>query len=261
MLGEIEIGDDNKDIMIAEVGVDLGSGAGVAVAVSMTKGRYSDIRVFCNDDTAGGDDLQSTISGLNGGAGQNYTVSVNDVDGKITISAAGDFTIAWTDTNLRDELGWAADLTPAATGFTSPNGHKYRFAADRAIWWRRINDTELDEAVNVSHDGGMTARRFFESVLGVMEYRYVVADEELELWTFWQDIVRNRKAFNLYPDRANNTVWDKTSNDEGYRRWKLHESAKGWEPSYPQKPYAVHRHLMWPLRQDPRDSEFIAVGT
>lgn len=47
--------------------------------------------------------------------------------GKVTISSSASFTLTWTSTDLRDVLGFAADLTPTNTTFTSPN-------QARALW-------------------------------------------------------------------------------------------------------------------------------
>ena len=165
MLGEVTIeASHNVGFTISETGVDLGAGAGNPIAISLTTGRYADVRVLAND--AGANDLASTISCLNGGAGQNYTVSVSDTTGHVTIYASGGhtFAIVW-NASLRSIFGFNANIN-GFTSYTSPSVHKYAFYADRALWWRRINDTELDEAVTVAHDGQSVSEQGDEQRVG-----------------------------------------------------------------------------------------------
>ena len=257
LLGEVTIDADSKDFTLAETGVDLGGGAGVAVPLSLTTGTYADVRVLCND--AGAYDLKSL---LDGAGGQSYSVAPSDSTGRVTITAGGgnNFAIVWTDTDLRDMLGFTGNISGATTQ-TGTNVHANGFYPEQAAWWREVDSSELVEAVMVPDAGGMVADHFYERISGLLEYRFVVDDEEALLRNLWDNLIKQRLSFNFYPDRTVNSAYNVSSMRTGYRRWKLHESVKGWTAPWPHRPWSKRRHLKWPLRHDTEDSDFQAVGT
>lgn len=261
LLGEVTVDGDNDSFTLAEVGVDLGGGAGVAVPLTLTNGRYPDVRVLCND--AGADDFESTISGV--GAGQNYTVSIVDSTGIVSIAALGvknNFSIVWTDVALRDLLGFTGNLA-GANAYTAPNQHQLSWYCDNPPTRLILDPTERRGSLTVADDGTPVGTYWYEHALGTFAYRYVVDDEHTEIVDFWEDIVRRHATtFNLYPNRDDNALYDRDSNPDGRQRWVLHEGVKGLDLTYPHTPqWNAVRALEWRLRRDVGDSKFVSVGT
>src|SRR5690348_4669992 len=119
-----------------DTSVDDGGGAATA---TLTAGdRYS------------GDVCTDFAAVLDSATGQTFTVSIDPDTGFCTISvASGTFTLSWTDTELRDYLGFAGNLTPAAASFTGTLGCQ-------GLWCPNCpvdgDDLQLDKTGNLRTD-------------------------------------------------------------------------------------------------------------
>lgn len=115
--------------------------------------------------------------------------------------------------------------------------------------------------MTVAHDGSITSDYFYERTVGRLEYLWETESEENSFLTFWEDILRKRLSFNMYKNREDNDTFSRTTNTDGYSRWRVHEGFKGFLGSYPYRPYASLRRISFELRKDVGDSAFLSGAT
>lgn len=249
LLGEVEIDDLSDDFRLDRAGIQRQD-------VKMTQGLYANVRVLCVDSAA--DSLQAKLRAVD--PDNNYAVAVSDTTGIVQIGADAAFTVEWTDTNLRDLLGFTGNLN-AANVYTGAVQHKYAFYPSRPFWWYVTDQSDLVSAVTFTHDGHTVSDFFYENNKGELEYQWYVTDEEDAVKTFWEDVVRQRRTMTFHRNRTDNTVFNRTSNTDGYMRIVLsHDHSGGFSGTYPYKPYSAWRKFKWSVRVDVDDGRFVSAG-
>jgi hypothetical protein len=246
LLGEVDITSTSDTFILTRAGV-----AGSPFTINLDQGKYADVRLLATNAVQYG--LKFWLNQKDGA--NNYDVAVSDTTGIVQIAGDANFSITWTDTTLRDVLGFSGDLAGNNT-FTGATQHKYGFYPERPYWWYDLDQSEIEAAITVSHSGDMTSDFFYERTTGVLEYQWRVSTEQEELRTFWDDIVRQHKSFNLYRNRADNTAYHRSTNTDGYDRWRLSETTRGFTGAYPYRPFAEWRRFAWNLRQDTKNTNY-----
>lgn len=167
---------------------------------------------------------------LDGIGNATYTVSIDDGSetstGKTTISASGGsvtaFQIVWTDTAMRDTLGFTGTVSGALT-YTSTNHCKYLWlpncgrtgdvpepVTSQAWFGRGTADTTVVRApsgqtVAINYNTLHNARLQWLTVQGKKSWKgsEAVTNESFE--QFWRDVLRYGKRFRYHPDRSVDT--------------------------------------------------------
>ena len=164
--------------------------------------------------------IQQNLNNLN--ANSTYTVTVDSTSdtstGKVTIAVTGvaTFDITWTDTVLRDILGFTGNLSGAAT-YTGGNQARYLFLppcgrspsllapdGDAGVPLR-------DGNLNVAPDGTLYAMSFatryvdrigFSALRGSSTWTYFETTVNQSLQTFWVDVISKGYPFRYFPVRS-----------------------------------------------------------
>ena len=167
--------------------------------------------------------MQAVIRAWEGGARfPAAAVTYDDATGKVTIDYGGvDGDLVWTDTALRDLLGFAGDLT-GADAYEADNQARYvwrpaytltDYPGDRTAWWapdstsisRRADDgTTFGLKGEVLYGGDFEYQLLPET--DVIICADTVAYESLE--QFWLDVVHEAQPIRCYPDRTLNAEAD-----------------------------------------------------
>ncbi len=150
------------------------------------------------------------------------TVTYAHATGKVTIDFGGvDGDLVWTDTALRDLLGFTGDCT-GADSYEADNQARYvwrptltltDYPGDRSTWWAP-DSTSIE---HVSEDGSTYGCKGSLLYAGGFEYQLLpetdviicsdtTAYESLE--QFWLDVVHEAQPIRCYPDRTLNTSGD-----------------------------------------------------
>lgn len=203
-LGKFQLTNSEKDFVINDGGGDQ--------TVALTVGFY-----FIADE----DSLCTHMTGLIQALGGNYagmTVAYDADTGLITIDCDGTTTgITWTDTGLRDLLGFTANLS-GATSYTGTHQARYVWRPSRAITGYPAAMTypegPLVERSTTrlfrANDG--TLRSIEGSLLYDGSFRYEnltkaeVITSSSTVWEtlqqFWKDVVHKGMVINFYPNRT-----------------------------------------------------------
>ena len=144
--------------------------------------------------------LLSTLeAALETASGGGFTVTGSFGEGgtgKVTIAInSGSFTLTWTDTDLRDALGFTGNLTPSAASFTSTNASPAVFLPDCPII------TPFGSADNGLEEADAA---FSESPTGLVYAVY--AQRKRVLWAQW-DALSHAKS-RIAGETTTNTSWE-----------------------------------------------------
>lgn len=173
--------------------------------------------------------LTALKTALDGSATLNgvYTVSLaDDADtdtGKVTISApsVGNISITWSNTDIRDRLGFTGDVSGATTHtgteqaeylYLPPVGRDDSFMAPDGD--AGLEETDL--VVSTSPDGSMVATKFqtryldslgFSLVKGSAMYVKHEATDNESLQKFYQDVLGKGLPFRYHKDRSDDATF------------------------------------------------------
>ncbi len=144
--------------------------------------------------------LLSTLeTALEAASGVGFTVTGSFGEGgtgKVTIAInSGTFTMTWTDTDMRDALGFTGNLTPAAASFTSTNASPAVFLPDSPIVTPfGAGDNGLEEA----------DAAFSESPTGLVYAVY--GQRKRSLWVQWDAL--SHAKFRIAGETTTNASWE-----------------------------------------------------
>jgi hypothetical protein len=174
--------------------------------------------------------IQTALTGSTGAA--TYAVSISDDDetgtGKVTISASGGsvtaFAISWTDTAMRDALGFTGNLSGALT-YTSTNASPYLWlpncnragdhpdpASGQSNFGRPVRDTSVTLAPSGVHTAFFYNTRYqsrirFPCLTGRKVWKAVESTTNESYETFWTNTVGKGRRFRYHPDRSSDSAY------------------------------------------------------
>lgn len=212
----------------------LGSGGSKDVtfggtAVQVTTGSY-----FVRGYTAEGGQLVDAVQTAMTAAGLASASATISDDGFVTLSASGAFTVTWTNTTLRDILGFTGNLT-SATSHTATEQAKYTWhpntgPATMTGHPDTAGEIESDAAHTVAPSGIVLATKYYERTKREFDFRWL-EDEYVwpvgsvtnrDYYAFWSSILSMGTRFRYFPDRTANAstdyytyVADKTCVEDG----------------------------------------------
>lgn len=244
------------------VSVDEGGGA-VAVTIASASTDYT-------LSTAGAATALLTAIGsaltANGSLAGTYTCTLSATTGKVTISAtgiggAGNFSIAWTSTTIRNVLGFTGTIS-GASSYTSTEHAEYLWLpgvgraapmAPDAYQGRPV----VDVVTTLSPDGHVTVIEGDTRYDDTLDFRFVRGNKTwtpLEtttnesFQTFWAATVTQGLAIRYYPDATS------TSNTVDYvamprPEYPLQVAVEGWVGSAtdPTNASAALHHIAFPV--------------
>lgn len=145
--------------------------------------------------------LISTLeTALEAAAGVGFTVTGSFGEsgtGKVTIAInSGTFVLSWTDTDLRDALGFTGNLTPAAASFTSTN-------ASPAVW---LPDCPIVTPFGAGDNGLEEADASFAESPGGVVYA-VYGQRKRVLWASWDAL--SHAVSRIAGESTVNSSWEK----------------------------------------------------
>jgi hypothetical protein len=190
-------------------------------AVELTPGRYY-MSGYTSESTAQlCEHMQATIRALGGSPYPAATVTQSVTTGKITIAGLGAATaITWTDTALRDLLGWTADLS-GDSSYTAPNQARYcwfpskplaEYPGDLTEWW-----TQRSTSYPYRSPGGQTygvqGTLLNEAAVKYMHLpRADVITGDTTVWEslqkYFADVIHACEPMRVFMDRTQNTSAD-----------------------------------------------------
>jgi hypothetical protein len=249
--------------------VSLTDADGTAVPVTVPAGDY-----YLNSVAPGGtvSFVAAVKAALDNGAGVTYIVGVDDdidgATGKVTIAvSSGTFSLTWTDTDLRDVLGFAGAsiaTTTSATGTMHarhlwlPNTGHMAEQPDPAFGegTQDFGRAESDYASTCSPSGVTTATVFnvrrlahftWEPLLGLKTW---LSDEQLlneSFERFWLDVMNGAHCDGGDPHR----YYSDRSDDDGYWTLTWDGDGKDMRPSALVRSWVGPRSL-WHLEYSTR---------
>jgi len=204
--------------------IDLDDNGGNTPTVTLTSGRY----YLAGYTGESADQLVEHITTqivAEGGAFANVVCSYSASTGKVSFvaGAGANIDIAFTDTALRDLLGFAANITGLDdTAQTATNEARYVWRPDRALSGHpvghgRVFRPESTTVVFRSKDGSINSVVGNTLYAGLLEYSMIAGarvyipdggsvNQELE--RFFEDVIANGEPIRFYPDRTVNTSTD-----------------------------------------------------
>lgn len=210
-LGRFEVGSNNRDFALDD-GTNTPS-------VSLDTGTYY-IAGYSGETTNNlVEHIQDKMAAETGFSAATCTYNANS--GLVSLGFAATTNVTWTDTDLRDLLGFTADLD-SASSYTGTNEAKYVWRPNislsgHPVTGSRVFEPESTTLVYRARDGTTT------SVVGTKLYRaqleYSMLDEariiipstgtvNREFETFFEDVIHSGQPIRLYFDRTLNTSTD-----------------------------------------------------
>ena len=172
-----------------------------------------------------------------------FNCTVSDA-GIVNMNRGSTFTVTWTDTALRDILGFTGNLSGAST-YTAPNQHRYGWYPDSPISERdgderqagvRTSDTQVMRAPG----GQVNTITFAEFVDRTFSLGWIAKERAMAVPTdtqttaarvknrsyeeFWQQVGKPGRRFRWYPD-ATLQVGDVVDNAGAPFEYKFNEEA------------------------------------
>jgi hypothetical protein len=163
------------------------------------------------------EEIQARVRLFSGFSAFNCTVSDAGI---VNMNRGSNFTVTWTDTALRNILGFTADLSGAST-YTAPNQHMYGWYPDSPISERdgderqagvRTSDTQVMRAPG----GQVNTITFAEFVDRTFSLGWIAKERAMAVPTdtqttaarvknrsyeeFWQQVGKPGRRFRWYPD-------------------------------------------------------------
>ena len=165
------------------------------------------------------EEIQARVRVFGGGTYAAFVCTVSDA-GIVTMTGGATFTVTWTDTALRDILGFTGNLSGAST-YTAPNQHRYGWYPDSPISERdgderqagvRTSDTQVMRAPG----GQVNTITFAEFVDRTFSLGWIAKERAMAVPTdtqttaarvknrsyeeFWQQVGKPGRRFRWYPD-------------------------------------------------------------
>jgi len=176
-----------------------------------------------------------------------YTLTVDDgtdgATGKVTISATGitSFTLTWNSIQLRDDLGWGADLTPTAASFTSPSASRLIYLPNVPRANPMAPDGSAgkpmsDFTMTVAPSGSSKRLKYSTRYVDTMEYRFLTGRKTWatfetnvneSLQTFWGNIISAGNPYRYHRDRTDDATYVEYV-DEGGGVFNVDPFREGW---------------------------------
>jgi hypothetical protein len=246
LLGTLTIGADTNTI-------DLDDNAAATPTVTLTSGTYF-ISTLC-------DHIQAQIR-AEGGNFAAVTCAYSLSTGKVYIgeATAKDIDITWTDTDLRDLLGFTGDITVGTGGGgdaqeIGPNEARYQWRPDRAITTHPtardvVWEPESNTSVYRSRDGTTAsvagallyrAQLDWRWIAGARAYTPSTGSVNQDFQQFFTDVVHLGLPIRYYPDTTSaiyetGIVGDGESNVGAFSDYARRERANNlswWRVSLP----------------------------
>jgi len=180
-----------------------------ATPTSISTGTY-----FMNGYTGEGvqlcETLQVALAAVVGGT----TVTRSTSTGLITIDFGASHSITWTDTGLRDILGYTGNLTGASSyvatntpkGVWRPSRELVEYPGDLTEWWGRESSTQIvisRDGTTYTNEGNLT----YGGTYGyeVLDESEVITDSST-VWEsfeqFWSDVAHEGRPIRVLMDRT-----------------------------------------------------------
>lgn len=203
-LGKFAISNDSKDFSIG------GS------PVALTTGNYFMAGYSGESTTQLCEHIQVKIRAL--GAPYGSTSVTMSEDGYITIGDLGGVTtITWTDTDLRDLLGFTGNLS-GQSGYTATNQARYCWFPTRAIadYPGDLTSFWTPRSTSITYRSGDGTTCSIVGTLineGKFSYKHLPASNVITTSTtvwesfqrFWTDVIHEGQPFRVLPDRSSYT--------------------------------------------------------
>ncbi len=218
---------------LPDTAVDFTINDGTAYPVSLTVAARYAYGYTGESDVQFLEHVQAVIRAADAAFGA-ATVTFDVATGLVTINFGTVTSVAWTDTDLRDLLGYTADLS-GSSAYHATNQLRYiwrpssglsRYPGDLTQWWETTSTTKV-----IRSKTGETY-----TVKGSLTYGGEYAYDKLPkndvvksssttwqaLETFWTDVVHQGQPFRCYPDRTLNSstsfypaIWAVDDEEEG----------------------------------------------
>lgn len=210
-LGRFVIDADSKDLTVDD-------GVTGAIAVSLDIGKY--FMAGATGETQLVEHMQAQIRLANAAFDPEVSVTFDYTTGKVSFTFSGaqalNFTVVFTDTNLRTLLGYTADFSSGGGATqTAGNEAKYVWRPNRSFSTHpvergRLLESESTTTINVAKDGTTTSavgsllkRADPLSYMMLAEARIIVPSTgtvNRELETFFDDVVHKGEHVRIFPD-------------------------------------------------------------
>lgn len=170
-----------------------------------------------------------------------FNCTVSDT-GFVNMNRGSTFTVTWTDTALRDILGFTGNLS-GASSYTAPNQHMYGWyptatLSDHDADERQAGSETSDTQVNRSPGGQVNSIDFAELTDRVFTFNFLLRERALAVPTLTQTVaqrVKNQsyqefwrqcrvRRFRWYPDATKQTG-DVISNEGAPFEYKMQEES------------------------------------
>jgi len=147
------------------------------------------------------------------------TVTYSTTTERVTIAwGSNSHALTWTDTDLRDLLGFTTNLASGAGPYTATNAPRYLWAPNRGFTSTPVISSRVyapisSTVVHCSRDGTLTTVRGNTRYAGEVEYQlldgtrvFVPATGSVnkELEKFFEDVIAAGELIRVYPDRSLN---------------------------------------------------------
>lgn len=151
-----------------------------------------------------------------------FTCTVSDTGFVTFAGSGGNFTVTWTETVLRDLLGFTGDLAGAAT-YTATNQHRFGWYPNTGVSAimahpNRVGLSTSDAVTRRAPSGRVITTAYDEYVDNKFTWRWIedeymfpvglggttITNRDFE--TFWRDVIRIGQRFRFYPNRTIQTA-------------------------------------------------------
>lgn len=200
-LGRLTIGNDSKDFTLTAGG-----------ALALTTGRYY-MSGYTGESTVQlVEHIEDVIIALGGGyAAARVSLSA---DGFVTIDLGTPDELTWTDTDLRDLLGYDATLT-GGQSYTAPNQARYTWYPDKdpSSYPGDLTRVWMPNSTSIAYrsaDGTTYTAKGALLYDAVVEYSHLDDDKVRRtnsnnyssLERFFEDVIHQGEPFRIFPDRT-----------------------------------------------------------
>lgn len=210
-LGRFAIGTNNDTI-------DLDDNGGSTPTVSLTAGFYY-LTGYTGEATEQLCEHITTQIQAEGGDFADVECTYDASTGKVSLvaGAGDDIDVTWTDTDLRDLLGFTGDLTELDdTAQEATNEAQYTWRPNRALAGAPVDVSRLVQPVSAtvvhcSRDGTLTTVRGNTRYAGTLDYVLVdgarvyipsTGSVNKEFEAFFESVIAAGEVIRVYPDRT-----------------------------------------------------------
>lgn len=208
---------------------------GGAVAVNVAAGNY----FIGSSDGATSSFLDALGDAIDAALGSGTTTITVDAgsdssDQRVTISRGGTFSITWSNTHIRDALGFDFNLS-SASSYESDNACRYLWLPTcgrdgesmlgaESSSTSRYGRPETDFSISMSPSGYSKRQSFSVRYRDVLSFRHVTGSSALieyevvggeSFEQFYEDTIGIGRLIRYYPDRSNLTVYQDWAVENG----------------------------------------------